>query len=100
MGKTRKRSKFFKFLSCLNSKTGSIDENMPDEKSSPLSSPIKEIESSSPGKPTWPPPSGAGGGGTTAHVRKPRQQQAEVTSHSVTPAGQSGSAARVRHMLS
>ncbi len=62
MGKTRsnsvKRSKFFKLFSCLNSKTGSADEGQfpPDERSSPLSSPIKEISSSSPGKPTWLPP--------------------------------------------
>ena len=59
MGKTRKRSsKFFKLFSCLNSKTGSVDENLRDldEKSSPLSSPFNDIDSSSPGKPTWPPP--------------------------------------------
>lgn len=65
MGKTRKRSKFFKLFSCLNSKTGSIDDNFPDERSSPMSSPIKEIESSSPGRPTWLT------AGKTGHARPP-----------------------------
>ena len=101
MGKTRKRSKFFKLFSCLNSKTGSVDENMRDldEKSSPLSSPFQEIDSSSPGKPIWPP----GGGPVVSHVTAADGKQHDVGDgcQATPPAfSANGSKERVRHVYS
>ena len=98
MGKTRKRSKFFKLFSCLNSKTGSVDENMRelDEKSSPLSSPFNDIDSSSPGKPTWPPRHVVHQGATG----KRHHGDGSEDGCQATPGSPSGSKERVRHEYS
>ena len=98
MGKTRKRSKFFKLFSCLNGKTGSVDENMRelDEKSSPLSSPFNDIDSSSPGKPTWPPSHVVHQGATG----KRHHGDGNEDGCQATPGSPSGSKERVRHEYS